>query len=70
LGGESAQSTTALNRLHFDVAPTDRGHQLAQLDRLAALGAIRIDNNRADAAAVQMSDSDGNRFCLWPWPPA
>ena len=48
------------NRWHLDLAPTD---QAAEVARLEALGATRIDvGQRADQSWVVMADPDGNEF--------
>jgi hypothetical protein len=50
------------NRLHLDIAPPERGDQRAEIDRLVALGATRVDAAPADADAVLMADPDDNEF--------
>jgi predicted enzyme related to lactoylglutathione lyase len=53
------------NRLHFDVAADpDASEQLAEVDRLVALGASRIDIGQGDVPWIVMQDPDGNEFCL------
>jgi Glyoxalase-like domain len=50
------------NRLHLDLRPTD---QAAEVARLEALGAARIDVGQADDVTwVVLSDPDGNEFCV------
>lgn len=50
------------NRWHPDLRPTD---QAAEVARLEALGATRIDvGQRADQSFVVMADPDGNEFCV------
>ncbi len=52
------------NRLHLDVNPTDRD-QAAELDRLLALGATKVDVGQpADASWHVLADPEGNEFCL------
>jgi catechol 2,3-dioxygenase-like lactoylglutathione lyase family enzyme len=51
------------NRLHLDVAPAD-GDQLAEVERLASLGASRVDIGQGDVGWVVMADPDGNEFCV------
>ena len=51
------------NRLHLDIVPDDRD-QLAEVDRLVALGATRMDIGQGDADWVVMADPDGNEFCV------
>ena len=57
------------NRLHLDIAPLDHGDQRAEVDRLVALGATRIDIGQGDVSWVVLADPDDNEFCvLSPWP--
>jgi catechol 2,3-dioxygenase-like lactoylglutathione lyase family enzyme/predicted enzyme related to lactoylglutathione lyase len=50
------------NRLHLDIAPPDGGGQQAEVDRLVALGATRIDIGQGDVSWVVMADPDDNEF--------
>jgi predicted enzyme related to lactoylglutathione lyase len=50
------------NRLHFDLTPD--ADQSAEVDRLIALGARRIDIGQGDVSWVVMADPDGNEFCV------
>ncbi|HVN51606.1 MAG TPA: VOC family protein [Acidimicrobiales bacterium] len=52
------------NRLHLDVAPWPDGDQQAEVDRLAGLGATRVDIGQGDVDWVVMADPDGNEFCV------
>jgi len=54
----------AKNRLHLDIAPTERGDQRAEVDRLVSLGATRIDIGQGNVDWVVMADPDGNEFCV------
>ena len=63
-GGPPVMSKTGKNRLHFDLAPPVRGDQQAEVDRLIALGATRIDFRQGDVGWVVMADPDGNEFCV------
>lgn len=54
----------AKNRLHIDIAPPKDGDQRAEVDRLVALGATRIDIGQGDVSWVVMADPDGNAFCV------
>ncbi len=47
------------NRLHLDLRPVD---QAAEVARLEALGARRIDVGQGDVSWVVMADPDGNEF--------
>ena len=52
------------NRLHLDIAPLDHGDQRAEVDRLVALGATRIDIGQGDVSWVVLADPDDNEFCV------
>ena len=52
------------NRLHLDIAPSEHVDQQAEVDRLVALGATRIDIGQGDVSWVVMADPDGNEFCV------
>ncbi|WP_026208557.1 VOC family protein [Catelliglobosispora koreensis] len=50
------------NRLHIDLRPED---QAAEVARLEALGATRVDVGQGpEASWVVMADPDGNEFCV------
>ena len=49
------------NRLHIDLNPSD---QRAEVRRLLAHGATRIDIGQGDAEWVVMADPEGNEFCV------
>ena len=49
------------NRLHFDLAPDD---QAAEVDRLVALGARRVDIGQGEVSWVVLADPEGNEFCI------
>lgn len=50
------------NRLHLDLRPDD---QAAEVARLEALGATRIDIGQGgDVTWVVMADPEGNEFCV------
>ena len=57
---------TAKNRLHLDIAPPADADQQAEVERLIALGAKRIDIGQGDVDWVVMADPDGNEFCVLP----
>ena len=50
------------NRLHLDLAAD--GDQGAEVDRLLALGATRVDVGQGDVPWVVLADPDGNEFCV------
>jgi catechol 2,3-dioxygenase-like lactoylglutathione lyase family enzyme len=55
----------AKNRLHIDLAPRADDDQAAEVARLEALGAKRVDvGQRADATWVVLADPEGNEFCV------
>ena len=50
------------NRLHLDLRPTD---QAAEVDRLIALGATRVDVGQSPGVSwVVLADPEGNEFCV------
>jgi catechol 2,3-dioxygenase-like lactoylglutathione lyase family enzyme len=50
------------NRLHLDLRPAD---QAAEVARLEALGAARVDIGQGDDVTwVVLTDPDGNEFCV------
>lgn len=55
---------TGKNRLHLDIAPPAGADQQAEVDRLVALGARRIDIGQGDVNWVVMADPDGSEFCV------
>lgn len=63
-GGPPVRPKTSKNRLHFDIAPPADGDQRAEVDRLASLGATRLDIGQGDVSWVVMADPDGNEFCV------
>jgi catechol 2,3-dioxygenase-like lactoylglutathione lyase family enzyme len=61
------EGKTVKNRLHLDLRPRD---QAAEVARLEALGARRVDVGQGTAGWVVMADPDGNEFdVLQPLPP-
>lgn len=60
-GGPPVAPKTGKNRLHLDIVPADSDQQ-AEVDRLIALGATRIDIGQGDVSWVVMADPDGNEF--------
>jgi hypothetical protein len=49
------------NRVHLDLAPD---HQVSEVDRLAGLGARRVDIGQSNVSWVVMADPEGNEFCV------
>jgi hypothetical protein len=50
--------------LHLDIAPPADESQQAEVERLIALGATRVDIGQGDVSWVVMADPDGNEFCV------
>jgi predicted enzyme related to lactoylglutathione lyase len=63
-GGPPLMPKTGKCRLHFDLAPPADGDQQAEMDRLLALGATRVDIGQGEVSWVVMADPDGHEFCL------
>jgi catechol 2,3-dioxygenase-like lactoylglutathione lyase family enzyme len=53
------EAKTIKNRLHLDLRPKD---QAAEVARLEALGARRVDVGQGDVSWVVLVDPDGNEF--------
>jgi hypothetical protein len=49
------------NRIHLDLRPDDRDAEVA---RLEALGARRVDLGQGDVTWVVLADPEGNEFCI------
>ncbi|NIJ06391.1 VOC family protein [Frigoribacterium faeni] len=49
------------DRLHLDFRPDD---QAAEVARLEALGATRVDVGQVDPSWVVLADPEGNEFCV------
>ncbi len=49
------------NRLHIDLRPDD---QDAEVERLIAMGASRVDIGQGDVPWVVLADPEGNEFCV------
>ena len=49
------------NRLHSDLAPDD---QAAEVQRLVALGARRVDIGQGEVPWVVMADPEGTEYCV------
>ena len=62
--GPPVPQKVAKNRLHLDIAPPAHEDQPAEVDRLVALGATRVDISQGDVSWVVMADPDGNEFCV------
>ncbi len=49
------------NRLHLDLRPDDRDAEVA---RLVALGAYRVDVGQGEPTWIVLADPEGNEFCV------
>jgi hypothetical protein len=60
------EGKTAKNRLHIDLAPSPDAGQEAEVRRLEALGATRVDvgQDPDQVTWVVMADPEGNEFCV------
>jgi predicted enzyme related to lactoylglutathione lyase len=58
---ENADEKRTKNRLHFDLRPDD---QAAEVARVEALGATRVDIGQGDVTWVVLADPEGNEFCI------
>lgn len=61
-GGEPVVPKLGTNRLHLDVAPSAHSTVVAEVERLLALGATRLDAICPDG--LGMADPGGNEFCV------
>jgi Glyoxalase-like domain len=61
LFGTVPEGKSVKNRLHIDLNPDD---QAAEVSRLEALGATRIDIGQGEVSWVVMQDIEGNEFCV------
>ncbi|HMM81876.1 MAG TPA: VOC family protein [Terrimesophilobacter sp.] len=57
---------TVKNRLHIDLAPGPDDDQAAEVARLEALGATRVNvgQDESQVTWVVMADPEGNEFCV------
>ncbi len=60
------EGKTVKNRLHIDLAPPANGDQAAEVRRLEALGARRVEVGQDSGMVswVVMADPEGNEFCV------
>ncbi|WP_329004443.1 VOC family protein [Kribbella sp. NBC_00709] len=63
-GGPPVNPKAPKNRLHFDLVPSAGSDVQAEVERLVALGATRLDSGQEDGEAIAMADPDGNEFCI------
>ncbi|MFF7216407.1 VOC family protein [Streptomyces sp. NPDC008238] len=64
--GASATPVQEHPRVHLDLYADDAAEQAAEVERLVALGAVRVDWDRypPDPDFVVLADTEGNRFCV------
>ncbi|HZR47941.1 MAG TPA: VOC family protein [Streptosporangiaceae bacterium] len=55
---------TVKNRVHLDLATESEADQRAEVERLLALGATRVDIGQGDVPWVVLADPEGNEFCV------
>lgn len=65
-GGPPLLPKPTKNRQHLHLAPSPDSTQHAEVERLVALGADRVDIGQGDVDWIVMVDPDGNEFCLLP----
>jgi predicted enzyme related to lactoylglutathione lyase len=63
-GGPPVAPKTGKNRLHFDLVPAADSDHEAEVDRLLALGARRLDGAQGEDGRVVLADPDDNEFCV------
>lgn len=61
LFGRAPEGKPVKNRLHLDLRPED---QAAEVDRLLALGATKVDIGQGSPTWVVLADPEGNEFCI------
>lgn len=61
-GGPPVAPKHGPNRLHLDLAAD--GDPEAEIDRLVSLGAARVEPGPSGGGRVEMTDPDGNEFCV------
>jgi Glyoxalase-like domain len=62
--GPPGTAKSGKNRLHLDIAPHADEDQAAEVERLIALGAHKIDIGQGDVPWEVLVDPDGNEFCV------
>jgi predicted enzyme related to lactoylglutathione lyase len=61
LFGRVTEPKTTKNRLHLDFRPEDRDAEVA---RVEAMGATRVDIGQGEQTWVVLADPEGNEFCI------
>ncbi|GAA1300804.1 VOC family protein [Saccharothrix xinjiangensis] len=59
-----AEPKRGKNRVHLDVAPPADGDLAAEVARLEACGAVRVDVGQRSVTWVVLADPEGNEFCV------
>jgi hypothetical protein len=59
-----AEARQSKSRLHLDFRPNDQEEQDAEVARLVAHGARRVDIGQGDSPWVVLADPEGNEFCI------
>jgi hypothetical protein len=60
-----AEHKAVKNRLHLDLAPHTSDDRDAEVERVLALGATRVDVGQSDDASWDVfADPEGNEFCI------
>lgn len=60
-----AESKPVKNRLHIDLAPGPDDDQAAEVARLEAMGASRVDVGQGpEVTWIVLADPEGNEFCV------
>ena len=62
--GDHDDPPNVKNRIHLDVAPMPGDDQPAEVERLVAAGARRVDIGHGDVPWVVLADPGGNEFCV------
>ncbi|MGZ4455721.1 MAG: VOC family protein, partial [Nocardioides sp.] len=63
-GGPPLAPRTGRSRYHLDIAPPADGDQQAEVERLVALDARRVDIGQGDVDWVVLADPDGRELCV------
>lgn len=63
-GPPGVPAKRAKNRIHLDIAPTPDVDHTAEVERLLAAGARRVDIGQGEVGWVVLADPDGNEFCV------
>lgn len=58
------EDKTVKNRVHIDLSPDRGSDHAAEVERLVALGARRVDVGQGDVPWVVLADPEGNEFCV------